>query len=129
MNGRRTAIMAAVITLAAVFFVIPVLAQSACDVPKEIKVVLLEAQWKFDVKSGILSGEGMISNISKVDAVAPGVAIGVFSSTGESMGTVLQRSSEARLAPGGTTSVKFSINLKVVPASFMFTPFEGIQST
>ncbi len=129
MNVRKIAVMAAVIAVAAASFAIPALAQSTCDVPKDLKVILLEARWKFDAKTGVLAGDGIISNISETDAVAPGVAVGVFSTTGESMGTVLQRSSEARLAPGETTSVKFSINLKEVPASVMFTPFEGIQTT
>ena len=129
MNGRRSAVIAMVLAAVVMVFASAALAQSECAVPADLRVILIEAQWKFDVKSGELSGEGIISNISKTDAIAPGVAIGVFNSTGEGIGTVLQRGSEARLAPGKTTRIKFSIDLKEVPASVMFTPFEGMQST
>ncbi|MDO9508410.1 MAG: hypothetical protein Q7I97_03560 [Thermovirgaceae bacterium] len=129
MNGLKYAVMAAVLAAMVIFSASAALAQSTCAVPADLKVVLLEAQWKFDVKSGRLSGEGVVSNISESDVVAPGVAIGVFNSTGEGIGTVLQRSTDARLAPGKTTRIKFSIDLKEVPASVMFTPFEGMQST
>lgn len=129
MNGRRSVVIASVLAVMVIFFASAAMAQSSCSVPADLKVVLLEAQWKFDAKVGRLSGEGVVSNISKSDVIAPGVAIGVFNSKGEGIGTVLQRSSDARLAPGKTTRVKFSIELKEIPASVMFTPFEGMQST
>ena len=129
MNGRKSAVMAAVLSVMVMFFASAALAQSTCAVPADLKVVLVETQWKFDVKSGKLSGEGIVSNISKSDAIAPGIAVGVFNTKGEGIGTVLQRSTDARLAPGKTTRVKFSIDLKEIPASVMFTPFEGMQST
>ncbi|GAB6280268.1 MAG: hypothetical protein STSR0007_03280 [Thermovirga sp.] len=129
MNGRRSAVMAIVSAAMVIFSASAALAQSGCEVPADLKVILLEVQWKFDVKSGRMSGDGLVKNISGGDVVGPGVTVGIFGVSGEVIGNVAQRGTEARLAPGKTIRVKFSVDLKEVPVSVLIAPFEGIQST
>jgi len=105
------------------------LSQTGCAVPSEMKVLLLEAAWKFDVKSGKLSGEALVKNISDGDVLGPGVSVGVFGVSGAMNDSLSQRGKEVRLAPGKSVKVKFSMELKEAPVSVLIAPFEGMAST
>ena len=129
MNGRKYAILATVLAAITIFSASAAIAQTGCDVPSELKVLLVEAQWKFDVKSGKLEGEAVVRNISGDDVIAPGVTVGIFGVSGSITDSVAQRGKEARLAPGKSVKVKFSMQLKEAPASVLIAPFEGIAST
>ncbi|HDQ92800.1 MAG TPA: hypothetical protein ENN89_01630 [Synergistetes bacterium] len=129
MNARKSLLLAVVLATMALLSASAALAQTPCDVPSELKVLLVEAQWKFDVKSGKLEGIAVVRNISDSDVIAPGITVGVFGVSGSMTDSVAQRGKEARLAPGKAVKVNFSMQLKQAPASILIAPFEGIAST
>jgi len=129
MRSKKAAVTGFVLALMVLCCANMVLAQSACEIPQDLSVIIMDAKWDFDINTGRLSGEGTIKNISENDVVAPGLSVGIFGVTGELINSVAQRGSVVRLAPGKTVKVKFHIDLKEAPATVMFTTFEGMAST
>jgi len=129
MKGRKSAVLVAILVAMVMLSASAALSQTGCAVPSEMKVLLLEAAWKFDVKSGKLSGEALVKNISDGDVLGPGVSVGVFGVSGAMNDSLSQRGKEVRLAPGKSVKVKFSMELKEAPVSVLIAPFEGMAST
>lgn len=129
MKMRNGAILTAVLILAVFISSSAVLAQGDCEVPGDLRVIVTEAKWEFDLKTGRLSGEATVRNICDSDVVAPGISVGIFGAEGQTVNNVAQRGAEPRLSPGKSVKVKFHIDLKEAPASLMFMPFEGMVST
>ena len=129
MRSKKAAVTALVVASMVLFCAKMVLAQSACEVPQDLTLIIMDAKWDFDIDTGRLSGEGTIKNISENDVVAPGLSVGIFGVTGEFINSVAQRGSVVRLEPGKSVNVKFQIDLKEAPATVMFPTFEGMAST
>ncbi|HAK41296.1 MAG TPA: hypothetical protein PLS21_06465 [Synergistales bacterium] len=129
MKIRNVAILTTVLILAVFIGSSAVLAQGGCEVPGDLRVIVTEAKWEFDLKTGRLSGEATVRNICDSDVIAPGISVGIFGIEGQMVNNVAQRGTEPRLAPGKSVKVKFHIDLKEAPASLMFMPFEGMVST
>lgn len=129
MKWRNTALFPVIMAMVLFMGSAAVHAQDSCGVPGELKVIMTEAKWEFDLKTGRLSGEATIRNVCDGDIIAPGISVGIFGTTGEMVNNIAQRGTEPRLAPGKSVKVKFHIDLKEAPASLLFMPFEGMAST
>jgi len=129
MKRRKAALFPVVMAMVLFTDSAAVLAQDSCGVPGELKVIMTEAKWEFDLKTGRLSGEATVRNVCDEDVIAPGISVGIFGTMGEMENNIDQRGTELRLAPGKSVKVKFHIDLKEAPASLLFMPFEGMEST
>jgi hypothetical protein len=129
MRSKKAVVMGLVAVSMVLLCANMVFAQSSCEVPGDLKVIITGVTWEFDMNTGRLSGEGTLKNVWENEVVAPGLSVGIFGVTGELINSVAQRGSELRLAPGKSVKVKFHIELKEAPATVMFTTFEGMAST
>ncbi len=129
MRSKKAAVMGFVAISMVLLCANMVFAQSACEIPGDLKVIITDVKWEFDMNTGRLSGEGTLKNVWENEVVAPGLSVGIFGVTGELINSVAQRGSVVRLAPGKSVIVKFHIDLKEAPATVMFTTFEGMAST
>lgn len=98
MKMRNGAILTAVLILAVFISSSAVLAQGDCEVPGDLRVIVTEAKWEFDLKTGRLSGEATVRNICDSDVVAPGISVGIFGAEGQMVNNVAQRGAEPRLS-------------------------------
>ncbi len=116
--------------LAALFLLAGVaVAQTTCEVPGDLKLVITNVSWTFDPESGTLEGEAELLNVWAQDVVAPGIIVGAFGVDGEEINRATERGEQMRLQKGDSTKVSFSMVLDEAPVSVLVAPFDGVKST
>ncbi|WP_334139816.1 hypothetical protein [Thermovirga lienii] len=100
-----------------------------CTVPEDMSLVIVSANWEFDIENGTVNGKVVVKNISDRDLTAPGVIVSFYDVEGKQLSQVPLRGPKAKLKPGSTSTVDIKVKLKELPQTIMMAPFEGLWST
>nr|WP_148256317.1 hypothetical protein [Thermovirga lienii] len=102
---------------------------SSCTVPEDMSLVIVSANWEFDIESGTVNGKAVVKNISDRTLTAPGVIVSFYDIEGKQLSQLPLRGPKAKLEPKSTSTVDIKVKLKEIPQTILMAPFEGLWST
>lgn len=100
-----------------------------CTVPEDMSLVIVSANWEFDIENGTVNGKVVVKNISDRDLTAPGVIVSFYDIEGKQLSQLPLRGPKAKLEPKSTSTVDIKVKLKEIPQTILMAPFEGLWST